>query len=693
MYGRVPWVVATVISLGVAAGGWLHSRPRTDHAATADEAGPTSSEDPLESNGAQHRDRSVRLHDGLDALAAALANAVTPRRACAAFEDLARSHDERAVEAIAYGLRGRHDITSRQCGVDAIARVSGPAAISELFRLVDDEEPAILRSVFTALANSGVPDALSLVRLAAERGRVDQQHAALVALGSAHVRDAAPRIATALDHAAGSLARRELLTALGDAGDPAAVPTIIRYTRDPDNAVREGALNALGLLDGPEAVTALVDIMRGAGAREASAAANALALSRMPAARAALIEAAAGAGAVAMRAAEALVDIDGPDVDAAMSALLASDNPAVLGAGIERVTARHLVDAIPRLAQLAEHPMEELRSDAIDALARLETPAAHDALEAIAARQGWSRMVALGRLVEIPARHDRAIALLIAIVRDETEGARSEAVQLLAQDGSAAARQVLLEMAHSDEASALGAITALGSLRDAESLHALQEIATGPNAATHPEAATEALGQLTQRGGPGSEAERIVLDAAHAAQGPGGAVATSPVSMLETPAGAAALMEFANSTEAPSWQRAHALDVVAARGGLRDPNTIERLSRDADPSIASFATRRLAPGCAGEGGGADRRTRPLRRRRYPAAVAARRGDARRRHGTTTVPVCVARQQFGCRAQRHRRSRAKRWAACATGAARSAVGEFERPGGSGHGGQRSAVDGR
>jgi HEAT repeat protein len=56
--------------------------------------------------------------------------------------------------------------------------------------------------------------------------------------------------------------RREAAWALGEIGDPKAVPFLIRSLRDKDKYVRRAAAWALGKIGDPQVVPALIDVLK-----------------------------------------------------------------------------------------------------------------------------------------------------------------------------------------------------------------------------------------------------------------------------------------------------------------------------------------------------------------------------------------------------------------------------------------------
>ncbi len=586
------WKVAVFVALGVAAAGWIRARHGVETTAVADETSSSdrASESPCE-RPARSRETEIRLGDRFEERAARLSHAITPRSVCDAFVDLSRMHDPRAARAIASGVRARHDTDSRRCGIEALAEIGSAPAVARLVDFVDDDDPRILRAVFAGLARSGIADAVTLVRSAAASERGEQRHAALLGLGAAHRRESAGLIATALATAVTANERRELLGALGSAGDPAEATSAIPYLRDPDRPTRDAACDALGLLDGDEAVAALTEILRTGNVGDASSAAHALAHSHLPAARAALFEAVAWSGPVAEHAAEALAGLEGSDVETAMAAMLAGEDAHVLATGIAFVEARHDLGAVARLAELADDPRETIAERAVEALAAQGDDSARDALFAIASRPGDARIAALSRLVADPGTHDRAIDLAIRLVRDEGGAMASETLDVLAHDGSTAARDVMFQFARGHGALVTDAIGHLGERRDAESLRVLEDLARAPAEADDGSQAN-VLAHLGRRATAGSEGERIILAFARAGGSTYGSI--EALRNLVTPSSASAMLEIARSPAADEWVRIHALETVAAMPGSHDVAAIEALTQSESTRIAYSAMRVLS---------------------------------------------------------------------------------------------------
>lgn len=87
------------------------------------------------------------------------------------------------------------------------------------------------------------------------------RNAAAQELGKAKVKEALPKLLYLLEKDQSSLVRDNVAFALGEIGDNASVPYLIKALRDPDEWVRKSAAKALSFLDAQSAAGELINLL------------------------------------------------------------------------------------------------------------------------------------------------------------------------------------------------------------------------------------------------------------------------------------------------------------------------------------------------------------------------------------------------------------------------------------------------
>src|SRR5215831_7690254 len=219
----------------------------------------------------------IRAGAQVEELVDHLRAAKTANAMCQAAQELGGTGSEAALDALADTL-ARGGSWARQCAAQALLRIGGAPARTQLERLLTDHDPRVRQIALDAVAAGDDPDARATVlALARSAGDLELRTDALAALGRAHRSEAVPLMLAQLPRADGPTQRR-LIEILGEAGDRAAVPALAQIVRTGGSAgVRQTALSALGQLGGPDALKALQEVLLGGRRDEIGAAAYALA--------------------------------------------------------------------------------------------------------------------------------------------------------------------------------------------------------------------------------------------------------------------------------------------------------------------------------------------------------------------------------------------------------------------------------
>lgn len=642
------WKVTTAAALGLAA--VLALRPLLARGsepvhAVGPEPGSATAPAPAGASAAPAAQASA------DGLVARLRTARGTQAACDELDALARRGDAAATAAIVDAFRARSTVEVKACALGALGHVAGDPAEGVLIEATHDPQATVRDAALVALARRDDELSRSTVIAVAQSEDAAARVGAAVALATARVPGAAGLVDQLLARA-NPAQQEQLLAALGEGGDAAALPAIARYVGAPVAGVRIAALAAAARTGG--AALPLLDAAIRRGGDDADAALNALGAVDADDARAMIVRAADDPRpAVAAKALETLASFDGEDVRAAIVMHVGSPHAAVATAAAKWLAARGDGSAVASLVEASQRADSTAADEAMTALGAVGSEAARDAMRALAARPGVARERALRELAATPGGADEARAIALRMVRDEGGSVASTGLTLLTSDPSAEATKALAEVARAGGSLGHDAVEALGNRRDEASLVALLDVAKSGaaqdmrnvalttlggqsdpravralvDATSDPAVRDAALGALARTGGP--DAERALAKAAASASADERAAAARAL-VDETPASlvpnlAALARDKDESVSNVAFQALRtaapqqALDL--ATEGLRSPDAAARaeaVSRatqldpeavrpmligalhDPDPDVVSAAAGALA-----NAGGAD----------------------------------------------------------------------------------------
>jgi HEAT repeat protein len=499
--------------------------------------------------------------------------------ACSALGALGRVGDPAAESALVDALRTAAHADVRECALTALGYVPGDSATGALVGATHDPLPSLRAAAFTALAARDDAFSRSTVVAAAQSSEPSARLDALCALAAERVPGASTLIEQALVAAATASQKERLLGALGEAGDPASIPTLARFAESRSDGLRFAALGAAAKVGGPG--WAVLGIAMGRNADDAILALRALGSVDADDARAALIRATDDPRpTVAAEALSQLASFDGEDVRAAVVLHVGSRDAATATAAARWLAVRGDGEGVASLVDAAQRLDESSASDALSALGGLDTEAAHSAIVALASRPGVARAHALRQLADSAGGAEQARAIAIRMMRDEGGGVASTGLEVLTSDESAEATKAIADMARSGGPLASEAVRALGQRHDEASLLALVDTARVAGEKDQREEALSALAGSKDR-----RATRALLDATgdEALRG----VALASLARTGGPDAERALAGATASTDP-------GIRVAVARALMSETppallSRLEALARDPDADVADTA--------------------------------------------------------------------------------------------------------
>ena len=144
----------------------------------------------------------------------------------------------------------------------ALGEIESPRAVSALSEAIDDRDPKVREMVVWALGE--IEDAGAIEGLAKALGdaNVGVRRKAAWAIGELDLSGEAPRALIDATRDQDRDVRKAAAHALGEIGDPAAVPALAALARGQDNAIRYVAIHALTEIEDPAAVEVLVELLK-----------------------------------------------------------------------------------------------------------------------------------------------------------------------------------------------------------------------------------------------------------------------------------------------------------------------------------------------------------------------------------------------------------------------------------------------
>lgn len=183
------------------------------------------------------------------ALIVALADGDAGVRAAAA-ESLGKLRAEDAVWSLGALLEAEADPNVQDAAFDALGAVASPSSVEAILRALARARPGTTRRIERALSRAGEVALSGLERCVFQPPRPDAAAVCIAALGSIGGAAAAAMVERALRQ--GSAEVTVTLTALGEAQQPSALPTVLEYLTSAAPAERRAAMDAAGRLMAPE---------------------------------------------------------------------------------------------------------------------------------------------------------------------------------------------------------------------------------------------------------------------------------------------------------------------------------------------------------------------------------------------------------------------------------------------------------
>ena len=275
-----------------------------------------------------------------------------------------------------------------------------------------DKWPAHVRlGAFVGLLASGGEDALSQAVAAISGKDAAMRAAAISNVGKLKGKDVGVRLAAGLDKLPPDQ-QALLIEALGDRGDPAVLPSIVKTASSDKPAVRLAAIRAVGKIGNADSAKLLCDIAIGAkSASEQQAAVN------------------------------SLHDLKGDEVNATIVAKMKTAPAEAKPKLIEALVTRKATDAVSDLAAQAKGPDARVRVAALKALGWIARPADLDTLIPLAIQPADDSSGAAAELAivqvarKIPNAEARGDATLAALKTASGSTAKCSLLRVLGNLG------------------------------------------------------------------------------------------------------------------------------------------------------------------------------------------------------------------------------------------------------------------
>ncbi|HEY3252866.1 MAG TPA: HEAT repeat domain-containing protein, partial [Polyangiaceae bacterium] len=334
------------------------------------------------------------------------------------------SEDAQATYAITAVLEQAQFASVRTCAAQALGRQPTTEAQSFLLDLAEDPEPEVHRSALEALANRDAVARAAVVE-ATHNEDLELRVSAALALLKAKRAEAYSAAALVLPLVEDAETLSSVIDALGQAGDPQALPVLEALL---DNAERDShlrAISALGELGVPSAAVRLAGLLEVGSSEEFSTAAAAL-HQLSPETASSKLRALLASGNSERRelALSALLSLALPELTSIMRQQLESGDVARVSLVLHHLIRSPDPSLEAELIALADHPDRRLQLTARRALSKLATPAAQAALQRLTSSAPEPDEVPANRLLELA--RDPSESAQNALIR-QLEGQELEA--------------------------------------------------------------------------------------------------------------------------------------------------------------------------------------------------------------------------------------------------------------------------
>lgn len=320
----------------------------------------------------------------VDPLLARLAVATTATERCALLERVKPSEDAQPTYAITAVLERAQFSSVRVCATQALGRQPTSEAQSFLLDLAEDPEPEVHRSALDALATRD-PAARAAVVEATHSEDLELRVSAVKALLSAKRAEAYAAAALVLPLVEDAETLSSLIDALGQAGDPQALPTLEALVGNAERDSHLHAISALGELGVPSVAVRLEDLLETGSSEEFSTAAAALKKLSPERVSSKLRALLSSANRERQELAfSAILSLELPELSSIMRERLASGDAGGVNLVLHQLIRKPDPSFEADLIAIAERTDRRLQLTAMRALSELSTQSARAALQRLA---------------------------------------------------------------------------------------------------------------------------------------------------------------------------------------------------------------------------------------------------------------------------------------------------------------------
>jgi HEAT repeat protein len=441
-----------------------------------------------------------------DALVSALAGADSVRRAAL----LPHVRTKQAAAPVRALLRDSDaEVRARAC--EAIARIGDVASVPQLFDALGDPSARVAHAAVSAIMTLGSSDTERLALAAVRSARSSVRRHAIRLLGAYGFHSAFQLLCDAI-HDADRRVAELAITGLGSIEDPRVDDELARHLQSTDDALRSAVMRAAAQRRSVEAVGLLTKGIGDASSWVRYYAAQGLgkvgAHDAPQASRLLIDRLRDPAPQVRIAAIEALSRLRSPDAWDAVCRAAASADPDERRAGLVGVGMQAREGAVDILVEATQSPDTATRLVAVSGLARLDHPRALAALDAAAGdATAEVRDAALSLLAE---RQDGAAASLLVehALRSDIDHPVQRA---LSRPGNARISAIMARLAGADSRAAPILVAALTRMHAANATVALFDALSLPSPSARA-AAASALVAANARGAHGAVAKLVDSD-------------------------------------------------------------------------------------------------------------------------------------------------------------------------------------